>query len=314
MSAEQSMRAVVARGYGGPDVLELVELPVPEPGAGQVRIRVEAAAVNPVDLATRSGALVDGGLMAARPITGIGWDVAGTVDALGPGATSFTVGQSVIGLRDLLDVSVGAYAEYLVLDESAVAPAPVDVPASAAATLPLNGLTAAQALDRLALPAGGSLLITGAAGAVGAFAVELATRRGLRVVAQANAADEPFLRDIGAHWFLDREKPDLPTEVRRPIPAGADAALDTAGLGIRALAAVRTNGSYATVVGGPPPLPLRGITVHQIWIKADGPTLTTLATHVPTLRVAGTFPLDKAALAHRRLAEGRVRGRFVLTL
>jgi len=124
MADEKKMRAIVARGFGGPDVLELVEVPVPEPGVGQVRIRVEAATVNPVDAATRSGALVEAGLMVAREVTGIGWDVAGVVDRIGPGVDSFTLGQNVIGLRDLLDVSLGAYAEYIVLDAGAVAAAP----------------------------------------------------------------------------------------------------------------------------------------------------------------------------------------------
>src|SRR4051794_26696658 len=115
MSKREMMRAVVARGYGGPEILQIVEVDIPEPGVGQVRIKVEAATVNPVDLATRSGALVDAGLMAPREITGIGWDVAGEIEQLGPDVDGFTVGQKVVGLRDLLDVSLGTYADYVVL-------------------------------------------------------------------------------------------------------------------------------------------------------------------------------------------------------
>ncbi|MYR43299.1 zinc-binding dehydrogenase [Streptomyces sp. SID5910] len=306
------MRAVVARGYGGPGVLETVTVPLPEPGPGQVRVHVEAATVNPVDLVTRSGALVEAGLMAEREQTGIGWDVAGVVDRAGAGVTAFVPGQRVIGLRDLLDVSLGAYAEYAVLDAAAVAPAPPDVPAEAAATLPLNGLTALQALDLLGLVAGDTVLVTGAAGAVGGFAVELAVRRGLRVVAQAGSADEEFVRGLGAEWVVGRAVADLASEVRRLVPGGTDGALDTAGLGIRALAAVRTRGSYATVAGGTAPLPLRGIRVHQQWISADGPALAELAALGLTLRVAETLPLEHAAEAHKRLAAGGIRGRLVL--
>ncbi|WP_280335090.1 alcohol dehydrogenase catalytic domain-containing protein [Nocardia wallacei] len=102
MAERGTMRAVVARGYGGPDVLEVVEVPVPAPGRGQVLIRVEAAAVNPVDLVTRSGDLAAAGLMAPRDVTGIGWDVAAEIACLGTGVTTFAVGQPVIGL-DLLD-------------------------------------------------------------------------------------------------------------------------------------------------------------------------------------------------------------------
>ncbi len=312
ITGEKTTRAVTARGYGGPEVLESVTVPLPEPGPGQVRIRVEAATVNPVDLATRSGALVAAGLMTARAHTGIGWDAAGVVDHLGPGVTAFTPGQRVIGLRDLLDVSLGAYAGHLVLDATAVAPAPPGVSAAAAATLPLNGLTALQALDLLGLGAGDTVLVTGAAGAVGGFAVELAARRGLRVVAQAGDADEEFARGLGAEWVVGRDAPDLAAAVRQVVPGGVDGALDTAGLAVRALAAVRTRGAYATVVGGSAPLPLRGIRVHQQWISADGAALAELAAMDLTLRVADVLPLERAAEAHRRLAAGALRGRLVL--
>ncbi|GAA4882907.1 NADP-dependent oxidoreductase [Kitasatospora terrestris] len=303
---------MVARGYGGSEVLGTVTVRLPEPGAGQVRIRVEAATVNPVDLVTRSGALVAAGLMAAREQTGIGWDVAGVVDRIGAGVTAFTPGQRVIGLRDLLDVSLGAYAERLVLDAAAVAPAPPGVPAAAAATLPLNGLTALQSLDLLDLAAGDTVLVTGAAGAVGGFAVELAVRRGLRVVAQVRSADEEFVRSLGAEWIVGDDISDLACEVRRLVPGGTDGALDTAGLGIRALAAVRTGGAYVTVVGGSAPPPLRGIRVHQQWISADGAALAELAAMDLTLRVADVLPLERAAEAHDRLAAGGTRGRLVL--
>ncbi|WP_257585839.1 MULTISPECIES: NADP-dependent oxidoreductase [unclassified Streptomyces] len=312
MTYADKMRAVVARGYGGSEVLEVVTVPLPDPGPGQVRVRVEAATVNPVDLATRSGALVQAGLMAAREYTGMGWDVAGVIERLGSGVTEFALGQRVIGLRDLLDVSVGAYAEYLILDATAAAPAPAGVSAAAAATLPLNGLTAAQSLDLLGLTEGDVVLVTGAGGAVGGFAVELAARRGLRIVAQAGTADEERARSLGAEWVVGRDSSDLAAEVRRLVPGGVDGALDTAGLGIRALAAVRTRGAYVTVVGGSAPLPLRGIQVHQQWISADGAALAELAAMDLTLRVADVLPLENAAEAHDRLAAGGTRGRLVL--
>ncbi|PKV79154.1 NADP-dependent oxidoreductase [Nocardia fluminea] len=308
------MRAVVVHTFGGPEALELVEVPVPAPGHGQVRIRVSAAAVNPVDAVTRAGALVEAGLMAPRPVTGIGWDVAGEIDEVGAGVPDFAVGQPVIGLRDLLDRSLGSYADYLVLDASAVAAAPVGRTAAEAATLPLNGLTAFQALDLLDLAEGDSVLVTGAAGAVGGFAVEIAARwRGLRVIAQVGAEDAGFVRGLGATWVLPRETPDLAEAVRALVPGGVDAVLDTAGLGAGALAAVRNRGSFVTVVGGADPMPLRGIRVHHAWISADGAALATLAGYDLTLRVADTLPLEHAADAHTRLARGGLRGRIVLT-
>ncbi len=310
MTGTETMRAVIARGYGGPEVLEVIEVPVPRPGPGQVLIRVRAATVNPVDLVTRSGALAAAGLMAPRAVTGIGWDVAGTIAATGPGVSAFSVGDTVIGLRDLLDRDLGCYADYVVLDATAIAAS--DLPPVDAATLPLNGLTAHQALDLAALAPGDTVLITGAAGAVGGFAVEFAVRRRLRVVASASTSDESLLRDRGATWFVDRDITDPATEVRRLIPGGVDGAVDTAGLGVRALAAVRTRGSFVTVVGGSAPIPLRGIRVHEQWISADGPALTALIREHPTLRVAGTLPLERAREAHERMSAGGLRGRLVL--
>ncbi|MGC0313020.1 NADP-dependent oxidoreductase [Kitasatospora acidiphila] len=312
------MRAVVVREFGGPGALAVVQVPVPVPGAGQLRIEVAAAGVNPVDAVTRSGVLAELGLLPrpAGSTVGIGWDVAGTVAELGPGTRGFAVGDRVIGLRDRLDVPLGAYAEHLVLDASAVAPLPDALPAVAAATLPLNALTADQALDLLDLPAGASLLVTGAAGGVGGFAVELAARqRGLRVVAVAGAADHDALRAMGARWLVDREVPDLAAAVRELVPGGVDGALDAALLGIRAMGAVRNRGAFVSVAGDVP-VGLRGIRVRTVWIAADGPALGRLAELAArgelTLRVADTLPLAQAEQAHRRLARGGLRGRLVL--
>lgn len=310
------MRAVVVREFGGPEVLELVEVALPEPGAGQVRVRVHAAGVNPVDAVTRAGALAQAGLMARREVTGIGWDVAGVVDAVGPGVAEFAPGQRVIGLRDRLDVDFGTYADFAVLDSGALAPVPEEVPLLEAATMPLNGLTALQALDLLDLPAGATVLVTGAAGAVGGFAVELAVLRGLRVVALAGESDEALVRGFGAEWFVPRGVPDVAQAVRELVPGGVDGAVDAALLGVRALGAVRGRGAFIAVAGGSEPVGLRGIRVANVWITADGPSLAHLAQLAAggrlSLRVADTVPLARAAEAHERLAEGGLRGRLVL--
>ncbi|MCX5115014.1 NADP-dependent oxidoreductase [Streptomyces sp. NBC_00378] len=309
------MRAIVVRAVGGPEALELVDVPVPATGAGQVRVRVEAAAVNPVDAATRSGNLLSAGLMSPREVIGLGWDVAGRVDEVGPGVMTFSPGDRVIGVRDRLDLSLGTYAEFVVLDATAVATAPAGLSAVEAATLPLNGLTALQSLDLLDPEPGATLLVTGAAGAVGGYAVELAALRGLRVVASAAAGDEAFVRAAGARWFVPRSA-DLAEAVRALVPGGVDAALDAAVVGIPALGAVRNRGAFVSVVGGAAPVPLRGITVAEQWIAADADALARLSslagTGQLTVRVADTLPLHEAAQAHRRLAEGGIRGRLVL--
>ncbi|MEV6034757.1 NADP-dependent oxidoreductase [Nonomuraea sp. NPDC052116] len=309
------MRAVVIHAFGGPEVLEIVDVPVPVVRERQVRVRVEAATVNPVDLATRSGALTEAGLLPARDVIGIGWDVAGTADAVGPGVTGVVPGERVIGLSDRLDVPLGAQAEYVVLDADAVTRAPSGRSPVEAATLPLNGLTAVQALDRLELAAGRTLLITGAAGAVGGFAVQLAAARGLRVVAVAGAEDEPLVRGLGAEWFVPRTA-RLGEAVRALVPGGVDGALDAAVTGAAALDAVRSGGVFAALVAGGAPLPLRGTQVFDHWIRADGARLADLVALVEagslTLRVAEALPLDQVAAAHHRLAKGGLRGRLVL--
>ncbi|MFD0480647.1 alcohol dehydrogenase catalytic domain-containing protein [Nonomuraea thailandensis] len=233
------MRAVVIRGFGGPEVLQIADVPMPVVGEGQVRIRMEAATVNPVDLGTRSGALTEAGLLPPRDVIGVGWDIAGTVEQTGPEVTGLMRGDRVIGLSDRLDVPLGTQAEHVVLDADAVAAAPAGVSPVQAATLPLNGLTAAQALDGLNLNPGQTLLVTGAAGAVGGFAVQLAVARGLRVVAVAGADDESLVRELGAELFVPRTA-RLGEAVRCLVTGGVHAALDAAVVGVAALDAVRS--------------------------------------------------------------------------
>lgn len=296
------MRAAVVTAFGGPEVVEIVETAVPEPGAGQVRIKVAAAALNPADAGVRTG--VFGG---AGKRLGLGWDVAGTVDAAGVGV-AWTVGEQVVALSYGISKSLGAHADYVVVDADAVAVAPASVDAAHAATVPLNALAAVQALDLLALEAGQSLLVTGAAGAVGAYAVQLAVRRGLAVTALAREGDEEFVRSLGAGRFVSGEG---------ELAAGSvDAVLDAAILGERALEWVRDGGVFVGVIPHAQPASVRGVRTDAVEVAADGARLAELVALVDegalTTRVAETFPLEDAAKAHARLAEGGVRGRLVL--
>jgi NADPH2:quinone reductase len=309
------MKAIVIRRFGGPDVLELADLPMPEPHTRQVRIRVAASTVSHIDVSTRNGKLSEAGLLATHPQLGLGWDVAGQVDAVGPEATRFAVGDAVIGLRDLLFVCPGANAEYVVLDESAIARAPTSVSATEAATLPLNGLTADRALGLGDLQPGQSVLVTGAAGGVGGFILELAALRGLRTVAVAAAQDEQLVRGLGATDFVARTD-ELGVAVRTLIPGGVDAVIDAAVLGIGAHEALRGGGTFVALVAPFAPPPIRGTRIIVQEVVADGARLAELSALVDagllTLRVAETFPLLEAAAAHARLAAGGLRGRIVL--
>ncbi|WP_232661326.1 zinc-binding dehydrogenase [Pseudonocardia sp. TRM90224] len=308
------MKAVVVRTASGIEGIELIDAQVPEPGPGQVRIAVEAAAVNPVDLAVASGALVALGVTAARPQFGLGWDVAGRVDAVGAGV-ELAVGTAVVGLADLVGRPLKTHAEHVVLDAGAVVAAPQDVEPVAASTFALNASTAHQALAALDLPPGSSVLVTGAAGGVGGYAVELAAHRGLAVVATAGDADEELVRDLGADVFVPRSA-DLATTVRERVPGGVDGVVDAAVLGVAAEEAVRNDGGFVSLSRAVVPPPLRGITVHPVFVKADAGTLAELAglaaAGVISTRVAETYPLVDATHAYRRQAKGGVRGRVVL--
>ncbi|MFF7373675.1 NADP-dependent oxidoreductase [Streptomyces massasporeus] len=293
------MRAVVVDSFGGPENVAVVETEVPEPGAREIRIKVAAAALNPVDAGVRAG--VFGG---AGKRIGLGWDVAGTVDAVGV-ASSWSVGDEVVALDHGMVKPLGTHAEYVVVDTDAAALAPATVDAVRAATLPLNALTAVQALDRLELAPGDALLVTGAAGAVGGYAVQLAAHRGIAVTGLAREGDEAFVRSLGAGGFLgavaDRD---------------FDAVLDAAVLGEPALAGVRDGGRYIGVIPHAEPASVRGVRTAAVEVSADGAQLAKLVRLVDegvlTTRVAETFALEDAAKAHARLDGGGVRGRLVL--
>jgi NADPH:quinone reductase-like Zn-dependent oxidoreductase len=318
------MRAVIVREFGAPELLELADVPTPEPGPGQVRIKVAAAAVNPVDLQTRAGRLP----IEQLPV-GLGWDVAGVIDSVGPSVQGlpvqglsvqgFAVGDAVVGLDDRLVKDLGPYADYHVLAADAVAAAPRTVDAVAASTLPLNAVTAAQALELADLAPEQTLLVTGAAGAVGGYAVELAAARGWHVVAIASPSDEATVRGFGARTFLPRPArvDDLAAAVRSVFPDGVDAVLDTTYQPAAVLGAVRDGGGYVNIAPALGPVASeRGIRILDQWVHHDGARLAELVELVDagrlTLRVAETFPLTEAAAAHELAGKGGLRGRVVL--
>ncbi len=301
--SERTMLAAVVTGFGGPERVELAEVPVPRPEAGQVRIRVAAAGLNPVDAGVRAG--VFGG---AGQRLGLGWDVAGEIDEIGPGVTGWSRGDRVVGLHYGTVKPLGTHAEYAVLDVGAVAAAPATVDVPAAAALPLAGLTAARAVDQLGLAPGSSVLVTGAAGVVGGLAVQLAARAGLVVTALAGPGDEELVRSLGAAAFVPRGG----------APAGpVDGVLDAAVLGGAALAHVRDGGVYVGLIPNHAPAAERGVRVEEQEVAADGELLARLVSLVEagelTLRVSDVFPLAEAAKAHERLATPGVRGRIILT-
>ncbi|MGX9887537.1 NADP-dependent oxidoreductase [Streptomyces sp. NPDC002276] len=313
------MRAVTFTEFGGPDVLTLDERPIPEVPAGHVRVRVHAAAVHPLDVVARAGRL--GPMVPPGPTYVLGVDAAGTVDAVGAGVSGvsgvsgFDLGQAVVAMSDWPETKVGTQAEFVVLPAAFLAPAPAGVTPAAAATLPLNAHTAVQALRILGLRAGDRIAVTGAAGAIGAFAVQLARHQGLRVVAVAAPEDEPYLTGLGATFVARGDHPAY--AVRKAAPGGVvDGLLDAASLGSSVIGAVRDGGSFVAVTPPNAPAAERGVRVGLVRARADGAELAELAGLVERgvldLRVARTFPFGRVAEAHTLLAKGGLRGGVVL--
>jgi NADPH:quinone reductase-like Zn-dependent oxidoreductase len=308
------MRAVTYTSVGSPDVIVVREVDKPEPGLFEIRIKVQAAALNPADMAAWSGRFPP---PAQGSHFGLGWDIAGVVDAVGPGAT-WDVGTPVIAIIPGATGVGRAQAEYAVVPSHALARAPAEVDPLEAATIPLNGLTAAQSVELLGLNAGQTVFITGAAGAVGGFAIQLAKRRGLIVIASDRADDKSFAMDIaGADAFVPASESPVDA-VRALYPEGVDAVLDTASLGQALIGAVSDNGTFVTTRMDALPAPERGIRVRLTSVAADGAMLTTLsdlaASGELALRVAQTYPLEDASQAHARMAQGGLRGRVVLKI
>ena len=309
------MTSIVVHDFGGPEVLRLADLPVAEPGPREVRIRVQATAVHPVDLFTRAGLTAPViPPEAPRPLV-LGWDLAGVVDAVGGSVKEWQPGDAVVGLTRWFDTGRGTYAEYVNLDASWIARAPSNATPEEAASLPLNAQTAGQALELLGLAVGQTVAVTGAAGALGGYLVQLAKERGLRVVAVAGADDEELVRGLGADVFVPRSD-DLVAAVRAVEPAGVDGLVDAAVVGPTTVGAVRDGGAFVAVTGGVDPAPERGIRVGTVSVRPNGTQLAELVALVEagklTPRVAEVYPFAKAGEAHARLAKGGVRGRLVL--
>ena len=295
-------RAVVVRQPSGTDSLELVDLPVRHPAAGEVRVRIEAAAVNPVDLAVADGYFHSIGLVNQPDHTGLGWDFAGTVVEVGDGV-DLSPGTRVAGIVPGFDHDSGGYAEEIVASLDWVAVVPEGLGTSEAATLPLNSLTAAQIVDLLGEGEGRRLLVTGAAGAVGGYVAPLAAERGWAVTGLARAEDEEFVRGLGADFTAE-------------ATGGWDAVADGAVLQEAGLALVRDGGLFVGVQPSAPPAAERGVTVRAVQVGPDparlGELLARAATGGLPIRVQATLPLAEVADAHRAVAKGGVRGRYVL--
>ena len=313
------MKAVTFSRFGGPEVLEVSELTEPRPGPGEVRIRVAAATVNPTDISFRTGrqqTIAQLAEMGVAPPFVPGMELAGVVDAVGEG-TQWRIGDRVMAIVNPRRPGGGAQAELVVVPAASVARVPEGASLEAAATLPMNGLTVRLALDRLALKPGQTLGVTGAAGAVGGYAVELGVSDGLRVIAVAGPQDEALVKRFGAEKVVPRGEAAI-QGLYDAASGGVDGLIDAAVLDAAVLPAIRDGGKLATVRGFAGPSE-RSITIEPVRVAAylkNQEALDRLGRLVAekrlTLRVAQTYPPERASDAQRTLAAGGSRGRQVI--
>jgi NADPH:quinone reductase-like Zn-dependent oxidoreductase len=306
-------RAVGITRPGGPEVLAVVEREVREPGPGEVRLAVRAAAVNPTDIGLRAQ-----GHEGLPPPWVPGMDAAGTVESAGPGVVHVEAGDAVMAAFSPRRPEGGAQAQLVVVPAASVVPAPAHATPEQAATLPMNGLTALRGLELLDLAEGATLAVTGGAGLLASYVIPLAKQRGLRVLADASPEDEELVRGFGADVVLPRGE-GLVEAILDAAPGGVDAVYDTALLQHAVFPAIREGGGIVVVRGWRGEPVEDGIAVHGVWVgdvfeRTDWlHELRGLAEQgVLALRVAETYPPERAADAHRRMEAGGLRGRAVI--
>ncbi len=306
-----TMKAVRIHEYGGPEVLKYEDAPKPPAGPGELLIRVHATSVNPVDWKIRAGYL-KGMLNYTLPLI-LGWDVSGVVEATGPGA-SMKPGDEVYSRPDMS--RDGTYAEYVVVKESEVAAKPKSIDHATSAAFPLAALTAWQALyDAAKLSAGQKLLIHGAAGGVGTFAVQLAKLKGAYIIATASKKNHDFLKSLGANECIDYN-----TTIFEDVVRDVDVVLDTiTGETMeRSWRVVKKGGILVSILEPPQPekAAAHGCRCHHTFVQANAQQLAEIAKLVDTGKLKAiiekVYPLSEARAAQESNAQGHTRGKIVL--
>ncbi|MGI8631358.1 MAG: NADP-dependent oxidoreductase [Solirubrobacterales bacterium] len=314
------MRAMAIEEFGDADTITELDLPDPKLGPDGVLIAVAAAGVNPVDFKVREGKLAEA-FPYRFPLI-LGWDVAGTVQEVGPAVTTVGKGDAVMAYARKHVLSEGTYAELVTVTEQMVAPAPASIEVQDAAGLPLAGLTAWQAIEKMDIERGSTVLVHGAAGGVGHLAVQIAVDRGLEVIGTASARNHDAVRALGASEVVDYRETDVVAAVRELRPDGVDAVFDLFGgeAQQQSLSVLRRGGHLVSLANPPDPdaCEQHGVLGHYVFVRPDGEQLAGLATMIDagSIRpdIAERSPVDQAADAHRRQEDGHVRGKQVLTV
>jgi NADPH:quinone reductase-like Zn-dependent oxidoreductase len=316
---ENEMRAIAEVQFGGP--VGLMDLPTPEIGADEVLVRVRAAGVNPFDWKVADG-MLRGELEHRLPLI-LGFDAAGVVERVGADVTELAVGDEVYGYLFKPVIGGGTYAEYVGAPAAIVAKKPESVGFAEAAALPTPALTAMGLVDAVDPKEGETVLIVGATGGVGSYAVQLASRRGARVIATARQANESFARELGAMETIDHTRIDVVDAVQMIHPDGIEAIIDVVSdsdvLG-RVAGLVKEGGRLASSVYAADieSLAGRNIVATNVSMQPNARRLEEIARMVDagelSVRLERTFPLERASEALEESRTGHVRGKIVLLL
>ncbi|HZG91602.1 MAG TPA: NADP-dependent oxidoreductase [Pseudonocardia sp.] len=306
------MKAVRYHGYGAPDVLRVDEADRPTPGPGQVVLRVAGTSFNGVDAGIRGGYLQPVFPVTLPHVPGV--DVAGTVTEVGAGVTGLRVGDAVIGMLPM--TAPGATAEFVAAPAELLTAAPTTVPLADAAALPAVGLTAWQALTEHAdLGPGQRVLINGAGGAVGGYAVQLAARAGATVLATASPRSSEVVRAHGAHEVVLHTATPLTEAVTEPVDVLLNLVAGLPEQGAALLGLVRPGGSFLNLTP-PAPAAVPGVRVAEVYVRSDAGQLAQLVALVDAgelrIDVAARRPFGELAAVHAESDAGTLRGKVVL--
>lgn len=314
------MKAAAISDFGGPESIQLMDLPPPLVGPDIVLVRAAAAGVNPADWKIREGRMTHR-YPHHFPLI-LGWDVAGVVEKVGAAVTTFKPGDRVCAYARKFCIGYGTYAEYVAVVEESVAPAPESTDLTSAAALPLASLTALQAIHSLEVVTGETVLIHGGSGGVGSFAVQLLADMGATVLATGSPASGDHMLSLGA-IPIDRLG-DVVRQVQAVAPAGVDAVMDLAGGpdAVQASLPVVKDGGRVCSILGPPDLGAEGadrdLKARYVFVRPYGGQLADLVAKVDagalTVKLHEAFPLARAADAHRALQAGGVRGKIAVTI
>ncbi len=313
------MKAIAIEHYGDVSQLKERELPTPEPGEGEVLIRIKAIGVNPVDFKIRQGHL-DGFIPSRFPLIP-GWDMSGVIESRGYGARRFEIGESVYGYCRRPTIQFGTYAEFIVVPESFLAAKPSTIDYPEAAGVPLAGLTAYQSLFTYGkLVSGQTALIVGASGGVGSFAVQLAKLRGSIVTAVAGSKNAEYVTKLGAHHFVDHANLEFLQSLKQMNPTGFDLIFDCYGHQTTDLLypLVKPGGALVSILNQKNDELANQFKVnfHYVFVEPNSKQLEEIAKLFESGKMVAPetkhFPLSDAAKAHTALESGHTRGKLVL--